>query len=52
MQKDFGLQKRRKVLEDQERGDQQDEQEQAVVVENRVGGGLEFGNLIFLPQST
>ena len=42
----------REVLEDKERGDEQNDEEQAVVVEDRVGGGLELGNLVLLPEET
>lgn len=38
------------VLEEQEGGSQQNDQEQAVVVEDRVGGGLELGHVSLLLQ--
>ncbi len=38
------------VLEDKERGDQKKDQEQAVVVEDGEGSGLELGDFAHFPQ--
>ena len=48
--KNINLQCWLEVSEHKKRRDQQNDQEQAVIVEDRVGSGLEFGYFVFLPE--
>lgn len=46
------LQSRIEVFQEEKRSDKKNEQKEAVVVEDRVCGGFEFGDVVFLPEST
>jgi len=42
----------REILEDNERGEEQDDQKETVVVEDGEGGGLVVSDLVLLPQDS